>query len=122
MPSDFGAFGSFGDFSSSPLSQTIRPLGLSNLPADLIVIIKNLQKRDATTKSKALQDLHVKISQGLDETTIENLQNIWVGPLHRSAKFRPYCTPPWLPISIAKYGLRRIQSIHQSVSLQVNVL
>jgi hypothetical protein len=76
--SDFGGLGSFGGFSGSPLSQTTRPLDYGNLPADLIVILKNAQKRDAITKSKALQELNDKINAGLDDVAIEKLLAIWV--------------------------------------------
>lgn len=82
MSSNFGAFGSFGlfgDFNpSSPLSSTVRPLDLTPLPPELVVIVKNIQKRDATTRSKAVQDLQAKISDGLDEKSLESLLVIWV--------------------------------------------
>ena len=79
MSSEFGAFGSFGDFTpSSPLSSTTRPLDLPPLPPELVVILKGLQKRDATTRSKAVQDLQTKISDDLSEQTLESLLNVWV--------------------------------------------
>jgi hypothetical protein len=81
MASDFGAFG-FGDFTpSSPLSSTTRPLDLSPLHPELVVIIKNIQRRDPTTRMKAVQDLQTKITQDLDEQSMESLLNIWVAPL-----------------------------------------
>jgi hypothetical protein len=77
--SDFGAFGSFGDFTpTSPLSSTTRPLDLSSLPPELVVIVKNVQKRDPTTRSKALQDLQSKLAEGIDDQSIEGLLNVWV--------------------------------------------
>ena len=79
VSSGFGAFGSFGDFApSSPLLTTSRPLDLSPLPPELVVIVKNIQKRDATTRSKALQDLQSKIADGLVDQSIDNLLPIWV--------------------------------------------
>lgn len=79
MTSDAGAFGSFGDFTpTSPLSSTTRPLDLTPLPPELVVIVKNIQKRDATTKSKAIQDLQTKITSGLDDLTLDLLLPIWV--------------------------------------------
>ena len=79
MSSEFGTFGSFGDFTpSSPLSSTNRPLDLTPLPPELVVIVKNIQKRDSTTRSKAVQDLQTKISDDLSEQTLENLLSIWV--------------------------------------------
>ena len=79
MSSDFGAFGSFGQFTpSSPLSSTTKPLDLSLLPPELVVIVKNIQKRDATTRSKGLQDLRTKAIDDLDEQSMECLLNVWV--------------------------------------------
>ena len=79
MSSDSGAFGSFGDFTpSSLLSSTTRPLDLTSLPPELVVILKNVQKRDPTTKSKAIQDLQTKITDGLDDLTLDLLLPIWV--------------------------------------------
>ena len=79
MASESGAFGSFGDFiPSSPLSSTTRPLDLGSLPPELVVIAKNIQKRDATTKAKGLQDLQAKITEGLEEHVLDSLLNIWV--------------------------------------------
>jgi len=78
VSSGFGAFGSFGDFApSSPLFLTTRPLDLTPLSPELVVIVKNIQKRDATTRSKAVQDLQSKIADGLDDQSIDNLLPIW---------------------------------------------
>ena len=43
-----------------------------------MVIVKALQKRDATTRSKAIQDLQTKISDDLSAQTLESLLNVWV--------------------------------------------
>ncbi|KAL9125815.1 MAG: hypothetical protein Q9217_005035 [Psora testacea] len=48
----------FGGGSSSPLSHVYEPPGLKGLSdPNVVVAFKNLQKRDGTTKSKALEDL-----------------------------------------------------------------
>lgn len=79
MSSEFGAFGSFGQFTpSSPLSSTTKPIDLTLLPPELVVIVKNIQKRDATTRSKALQDLRTKTADELDEKSMDCLLNAWV--------------------------------------------
>jgi E3 ubiquitin-protein ligase listerin len=75
----FGSFTSFGEaVHSSPLSSTPRPLDLTSLPPELVVILKNIQKRDSTTKAKGVQDLTTKLSQAIDDHTLEQLLNIWV--------------------------------------------
>ena len=72
-------FGSFGDIApSSPLSSTNRLVDLTPLPPELVVIVKNIQKRDTTTRSKAVQDLQTKISDDLSQETLENLLTVWV--------------------------------------------
>jgi hypothetical protein len=81
-PSDFDAFGGFGSFGSftpsSPLSSTLRPLDFSTLPPDIVVIVKNLQKRDATTRFRAVGELQTRIAEGLDDQSLDSLLNIWV--------------------------------------------
>lgn len=85
--SDFGAFGSFADFTpTSPLSSTTKPLDLSALPPDLVVILKNIQKRDPTTRSKAVSDLPSKLPPEIDDQTLETLLAIWVPPKYRSPR------------------------------------
>ncbi|KAL2042416.1 hypothetical protein N7G274_004908 [Stereocaulon virgatum] len=56
---DGAAFGtSFGAVASSPLSYVYEPPDLSRLSEpNIVVAFKNLQKKDATTKAKALEDL-----------------------------------------------------------------
>ena len=85
-----GAFGSplsFGTTSSSPLSPLsyiYEPLDLSNISTpNVVVAIKNLQKRDSTTKSKALEELQAYITslsavQGEVEGSV---LEAWVGLL-----------------------------------------
>ena len=57
-----GGFGGFGGFSTSSsgssLSYLAEPPDFSSISdANVIVSLKNLQKKDATTKAKALEDL-----------------------------------------------------------------
>jgi hypothetical protein len=61
---DGAAFGtSFGAVASSPLSYVYEPPDLSRLSEpNIVVAFKNLQKKDATTKAKALEDLQSYVS------------------------------------------------------------
>ena len=79
--SGFGT-SSFGAVASSPLSYVYEPPDLTGLPEpNLVVAFKNLQKKDATTKAKALEDLESYVSspgptsEGLEEPILE----AWVG-------------------------------------------
>lgn len=62
-----GAFGrGFGAVPSSPLSYVYEPPELSAISEPTIVVaLKNVQKKDSTTKAKALEDLQKYVS-GLD--------------------------------------------------------
>ncbi|KAL8716049.1 MAG: hypothetical protein Q9225_006265 [Loekoesia sp. 1 TL-2023] len=62
-----GAFGAgFGAVPSSPLSYVYEPPDLSTISEpNIIVAFKNVQKKDSTTKAKALEDLQ-KYMSGLD--------------------------------------------------------
>ena len=75
-----GAFGSdsnvFGGVASSPLSYVYEPPDLSGISDPNIgVAFKNLQKKDSTTKSKAIEDLqsHVRALErdGIEESVLE---------------------------------------------------
>ena len=77
-----------GDFTISPLSPTTHPLDLTLLPPELVVILKNIQKKDAITKYKAVQDLQTKITDGLDDHTLEILLHIWVLLYHAVLMYR----------------------------------
>ncbi|KAI4278073.1 MAG: hypothetical protein LQ337_001296 [Flavoplaca oasis] len=67
-----GAFGSstqgggmFGAVSSSPLSYVYEPPDLTSISEpNTVVAFKNLQKKDSTTKAKALEDLLKSVSSG----------------------------------------------------------
>ena len=82
----FGSPSSFGttSSSSSPLSYIYEPLDLSNISApNVVVAIKNLQKKDSTTKSKALEELQAYVTslsavQGEVEGSV---LEVWVGLL-----------------------------------------
>ena len=82
------AFGSsigspaFGAVSSSPLSYVYQPPDLSGFSDPNVgVAFKNLQKKDGTTKSKALEDLHTYVSSLGAETggVEEEMLTAWVG-------------------------------------------
>ena len=86
-----GAFGSPSSFgttsSSSPLSYIYEPLDLSNISApNVVVAIKNLQKKDSTTKSKALEELQAYVtSLSVVQGEVEgSVLEVWVGLLWRN--------------------------------------
>lgn len=73
---------SFGAVRSSPLSYVYEPPDLSGFSEpNTGVAFKNLQKKDGTTKSKALEELQTYVSSlesdrgGLEEAVLE----AWVG-------------------------------------------
>lgn len=77
----------FGAVASSPLSYVYEPPDLSGLSEpNIVVAFKNIQKKDATTKAKALEDLQSYISSL--ESRREELENAmleaWVGLLQRA--------------------------------------
>jgi len=61
--SPFGSSQAFGTVSASPLSYVYEPLDLAGIAEpNVVVALKNLQKKDGTTKTKALEDLQTYIS------------------------------------------------------------
>ena len=85
-----GAFGSplslgtTSSSSSSPLSYIYEPLDLSNISTpNVVVAIKNLQKKDATTKSKALEELqtHITSLHAAQDELEGSVLEAWVGLL-----------------------------------------
>lgn len=75
--------GGFGAVPSSPLSYVYEPPDLSNISEpNVVVAFKNLQKKDSTTKAKALEDLQKYVSglapkDGVEDAVLES----WVGLL-----------------------------------------
>jgi len=72
--------------SSSPLSHVAEPPDLSGISEpNVVVALKNLSKRDSTTKAKALEDLQsYALSTGVAEGGVEDaLLEAWVGFLTR---------------------------------------
>ncbi|KAL8963343.1 MAG: hypothetical protein Q9183_005022, partial [Haloplaca sp. 2 TL-2023] len=54
----FAGGGGFGAVSSSPLSYIYEPPDLTSISEpNVVVAFKNVQKKDSTTKAKALEDL-----------------------------------------------------------------
>ena len=85
---DVTAFGStsgtssFGSIPSSPLSYVYEPPDLSEFSDPNVgVAFKNLQKKDGTTKAKALEDLQTYVlSLGADTGGVEEVMlTAWVG-------------------------------------------
>lgn len=81
-PSKFGAKSTFGAVPSSSLSYVYEPPDLSGISEpNVVVALKNLQKKDSTTKTKALEELQAyvlslaTVSGGLEEAILE----AWVG-------------------------------------------
>lgn len=73
--------GGFGAVPASPLSYVYEPPDLSNISEpNVVVAFKNLQKKDSTTKAKALEDLQNFVS-GLDskDGVEEAILEPWVG-------------------------------------------
>ena len=72
----------FGAVSSSPLSYIYEPPDLDSIEEpNVVVAFKNLQKKDSTTKAKALEDLQLYVqslnekNDGLEDAILE----AWVG-------------------------------------------
>ena len=85
----FGSPLSFGttSSSSSSLSYIHEPLDLSNISApNVVVAIKNLQKKDSTTKSKALEELQAYITslKAMQDGVEGSVLEAWVGLLWRN--------------------------------------
>lgn len=79
---NFGVTSPFGAVPSSSLSYVYEPPDLSSISEPSIVVaLKNLQKKDSTTKSKALEELQVYVlslaveSGGIEEAIL----GPWVG-------------------------------------------
>lgn len=86
---NFGITSTFGAVPTSSLSCVYEPPDLSNISnPSVVVAIKNLQKKDSTTKSKALEELQVYVlslaaeNGGVEEAILEP----WVG-LFKGLKF-----------------------------------
>lgn len=78
--SGFGGFGgsAFGSSQSSVLSYIQEAPDYSGISdANVVVAFKNLSKRDATTKAKALEDLLATFGAS-DATVEEGLLEAWV--------------------------------------------
>ena len=59
----FGTPSAFASATSSPLSYVYEPIDLSRISEpNVIVSFKNLQKKDSTTKAKALEDLQAYVN------------------------------------------------------------
>ena len=77
----FGRFANpgFGSGHSSILSFVQEPPDYSSISdANVIVALKNLSKKDGTTKAKALEDLQSYVSSSASETS-EPFLEAWVG-------------------------------------------
>jgi len=78
----FGVPSSFGAVSSSPLSYVYEPPDLTGISEpNVVVAFKNVQKKDSTTKSKALEDLQgYVLSLGPKNGGVEDaILEAWVG-------------------------------------------
>lgn len=78
--SSFGGFGTSSTFSpaASQLSFVTEPPDLSHVSdGNLVVLLKNLLKKDDTTKAKALEDLQNTLSSSSDVE--EPVLAAWVG-------------------------------------------
>ncbi len=78
----FGGSSILGALTSSPLSYVYEPPDLSAISEpNVIVAFKNLQKKDAATKSKALEELqsHVSTTEAKGVRVEEKIVEAWVG-------------------------------------------
>ena len=85
--SNFSSLSVFGAVPSSPLSYVYEPPDLNGISdPSVVVALKNLQKKDATTKAKALEDLKsfvlaLEVEKGVVEDAI---LEAWVGLYKRN--------------------------------------
>jgi hypothetical protein len=84
-----GATQSFGVTAGSLLSFVYEPPDLSALSDPKVVVaFKNLQKKDGTTKAKALEELQAYVGdQGVEDTFLE----AWVGHHRHDPKLLYWC-------------------------------
>lgn len=78
----FGASTGFGAVSSSSLSYVYEPPDLTRISEpNVVVAFKNVQKKDSTTKAKALEDLQSYVlSLGAENGGVEDaILEAWVG-------------------------------------------
>lgn len=75
---NFGVTSTFGAVPSSSLSYVYEPPDLSSISEPRVVVaLKNLQKKDSTTKSKALEELQAYVlslavqSEGIEDAILE---------------------------------------------------
>ena len=89
----------FGTGSSSALSYVFEPPDLSDVDPNLAVIYKSLQKKDSTTKVKALEDLKAYVSQSKldveDQKARDDLVEPWVGMSPLRPPLSPCVSLPW---------------------------
>jgi E3 ubiquitin-protein ligase listerin len=82
-PSGFGSHGpSFGSASSSSLSYIAEPPDLSTITdPQIVVAFKNLLKKDAVTKAKALEEIKDYLSRAdvIEKGVEGGLLEAWVG-------------------------------------------
>ncbi len=79
---NLGSSSIFGAVSSSPLSYVYEPPDLTGISEpNVVVAFKNLQKKDSTTKAKALEDLQSYVlSLGTEKGGVEDaILEAWVG-------------------------------------------
>ncbi|KTW28922.1 hypothetical protein T552_01550 [Pneumocystis carinii B80] len=71
-------FGSYGNTREcNMLSFVIEPLDFEGIPPNLVVIFKNICKRDNTTRIKGLEDLSSCIDEDTDVVNEENVLKVW---------------------------------------------
>jgi hypothetical protein len=116
--SGVGGFGGFGGFdtastfssaSASQLSYVTPPPDLKGISdSSVVVLFKNLSKKDDTTKSKALEDLQAVTD--VEDTIIAAWVRIDISIHENSAElfcpvtYRSYYTPDSRPILLDEYG------------------
>lgn len=92
----FDAFGAssttgFGGTTQSQLSHVYEPPNLTNISnPQIVVALKNIQKKDSTTRSKALEDLQefVKLEAASDAGIEEDFLQSWVSAIRPTLQHR----------------------------------
>lgn len=116
--SGVGGFGGFGGFdtastfssaSASQLSYVTPPPDLKGISdSSVVVLFKNLSKKDDTTKAKALEDLQAVTD--IEDAIIAAWVRIYILIHENSAElfcpvtYRSYYTPDFRPILLDEYG------------------
>ncbi len=75
----YNSSATFGSVPSSSLSYVYEPPPLNEISdPNIVVAFKNVQKKDSTTKAKALEDLNSHLDSSLGDTLGDGVLEAWV--------------------------------------------